>query len=187
MATTIPRAGGSVREAVAAFDDPARLEAVVSELQSRGFDRAEISLLAGEVAEGHGSRDYSDTRHAADDPAAGRGPMVSDTDRRQSRALGTGIAATIAAFAAAGFTVMTGGATALAVGVAAAAAGGVGTAGTLLGSGRVVEDSLKEQLDRGGVILWVRTRDSAAEQRACDILRRHGGRDVHLHDLPASS
>ena len=44
---------------------------------------------------------------------------------------------------------------------------------------------LQEQLDRGGLLLWVHTRDAAHEERATEILRRHSGRDVHVHDLPA--
>ena len=37
-----------LREAVGLFHDPEKLHAAVSELQSSGFDRAEISLLARE-------------------------------------------------------------------------------------------------------------------------------------------
>src|SRR5262249_37603343 len=61
-------------------------------------------------------------RRAAADPATLREPVVSDTDLRQGRVLGTGLAATIAAFAAAGFTVATGGVGAATVIAAVAAA-----------------------------------------------------------------
>ncbi|HEY9536087.1 MAG TPA: hypothetical protein VIS03_00730, partial [Kiloniellaceae bacterium] len=43
---------------------------------------------------------------------------------------------------------------------------------------------LQAQLDRGGLLLWVRTREPELETRAQDILRRHSGQDVHLHELP---
>ena len=46
---------------------------------------------------------------------------------------------------------------------------------------------LDEQLAGGGVLVWVRTRDPAAEERAQRILREHGGTEVHLHDLPATA
>ncbi len=36
-----------IREAVAVFDDAEALQAAIDELESSGFDRAEISLLAG--------------------------------------------------------------------------------------------------------------------------------------------
>jgi hypothetical protein len=38
-----------MREAVAVFDDPERLERAVSDLQSRGVDRADLSFLANEA------------------------------------------------------------------------------------------------------------------------------------------
>jgi hypothetical protein len=37
------------------------------------------------------------------------------------------------------------------------------------------------------VLLWVRLRDTEAEQRALDILRRHSAHDVHVHDIPATA
>ena len=43
---------------------------------------------------------------------------------------------------------------------------------------------LQEQLDRGGLLLWVRTPPPDAEARARATLKAHGGEDVHLHDLP---
>ena len=89
----------------------------------------------------------ADLRQAADNPATPREPVVSDTDLRQGRVLGTSLAATVAAFAAAGFTVATAG---LGAAVAAAAAGGVGAASTLFGS-IVAEDQasfLEAQLAR---------------------------------------
>jgi hypothetical protein len=167
-----------MREAVALFDDPERLEGAVSDLQSRGFDRADISFLAHDALLGqpHG------TRRLADDPAAPREPAISDTDIRQGRLLGTSLLATIAGFAAAGFTVAaTGGLAAAAV----AAAGGVGAIGALFGQ-RLAEDEaayLEAQLARGGVLLWVRTPEPAAEQRALEVLRRHTAW-AYVHEVP---
>ncbi|HZB90168.1 MAG TPA: hypothetical protein VE397_01925 [Stellaceae bacterium] len=176
-----------LRETVAVFDDPARLKAAVSDLQSNGFDRADISFLAREGFSGHLKKDYGDMRQAADDPAAPRDPAIVDTDIRQRRTLDISMAATIAAFAAAGFTVMSGGATLVAAGAAAAAMAGVGGAGALLGKayGGGQQTFLNEQIERGGVVLWVRTPDSAAEARASQILRGHGAHDVHVHEVPA--
>jgi hypothetical protein len=179
----------TIREAVAAFNDPEALKAAVSDLQSHGFDRADISFLAREGFEGHIAQDYAEMRQAEDDPAAKRDPVIDETDIRQRRTLDISTAATLAAFAAAGFTVATGGATALAAGLAVAAAGGVGGLGALLGKayGQGQQTFLQEQLDRGGVLLWVRTPDAEAEQRALDILRRHSAHDVHVHEVPAAA
>lgn len=174
----------TVREAVAVFDDAEKLESAASELQSNGIDRSELSFLAhASLAEGA----PGDLRQAADDPTTPREPIVSDTDLRQGRVLGTSLAVTIAAFAAAGFTVATGGVGA-AIAAAAVAAGGVGTASTLLGR-KLADDQasfLDAQLARGGVLLWVRTRDAAKERKVLDVLRRHSSH-VYLHDLPTEA
>jgi hypothetical protein len=102
--------------------------------------------------------------------------------------LGTGLAATIAAFAAAGLTVATGGVAAATIAAAAVAAGGVGAASTLFGR-KLADDQasfLDAQLARGGVLLWVRTRNSASEQTVLEVLRRHSAH-AYLHDLPAEA
>src|SRR6202011_2503601 len=118
--------GSTIREAVAVFDDAERLESAVSALQSAGIDRSELSILAHtSLAE----TPVGDLRRAADDPRTPREPVVSDTGLRQGRVLGTSLAATIAALAAAGITVATGGTAAATTAAAAAAAGGGGGAG----------------------------------------------------------
>jgi hypothetical protein len=33
------------------------------------------------------------------------------------------------------------------------------------------------------LLLWVRTRDAEAEERALQILKRHSSRDAHVHTL----
>ena len=173
----------TIREAVAVFDDAEKLESAVSELQSNGIDRSELSFLAPSRA----GCMPGDPRQAADDAGAPREPVISDTDLRQGRVLGTGLAATIAAFVAAGFTVATGG-VGTAIAAAAVAAGGVGAASTLFGR-KLADDQtafLDAQLARGGVLLWVRTRDAAAEATALEVLRRYSVH-VHLHDLPAEA
>jgi hypothetical protein len=170
-----------IREAVAVFDDPVKLENAVSELQSNGIDRSELSFLAHtSLADSR----HGDSQRLADDPATPREPAVTDTDIRQGRVLGTSLAAAVAGLIAAGFTVATGGIAAAAL-AAAAAAGGVGAAGAFVGR-KVGEDEasfLDAQLERGGVLLWVRTGDCDAERRALEVLRRYAAH-VRLHDVP---
>jgi hypothetical protein len=181
-------ADSTIREAVAAFDDPEALKAAVSDLQSAGFDRAEISFLAREGFEGHLAQDYRDMREAQDDPGAKRDAVIVEDDIRQRRTLDISLAATVAAFAAAGFTVMTGGATLVAAGAAAGAMAAVGGVGALLGKryGESQATFMKEQLERGGILVFVRTPDAEAETRAQEVLRRHAARDVHIHEVPVA-
>ena len=72
----------TVREAVAVFDDPNRLESAVSDLQSNGIDRSNLSLLAHPSLAG---RLPARSQDVADDPATPRESAVTDTDIRQGR------------------------------------------------------------------------------------------------------
>jgi hypothetical protein len=172
----------TIREAVAVFDDPQELEIAVSELQSRGIDRANLSFVAPEAL---AERYPANTRGLADDPSAAREAVVTKPDLRQGRVLGTSMAATIAAFAVAGFTVATGGSLAVVALAATAAAAAGGAVATAIGRRLAQEEEafLDAQLARGGVLLWVRTPDADSEKRVAEVLRRHSTH-VHLHDLP---
>lgn len=73
----------------------------------------------------------------------------------------------------------------LAAGAGAAALGGA--LGGLIGVGlaKLVgdkhEERLKEQLNYGGLLLWVRVWGAEDEKRAVEILSRHSGWEVHVH------
>ena len=43
----------------------------------------------------------------------------------------------------------------------------------------------REQLDHGGLLLWVRARDIGQLKRAVEIFVKHSGQNVHVHTLPA--
>lgn len=167
----------TIRETVAVFDDPEKLESAVSALQSNGFDRANLSFVAGK------------TPSDSNDPSASHQPVVSDTDLRQGRVLGTALAATIAAFAAAGFAVATAGIGVAAV-AAAAAAGGVGAVGTMVGRKLAGDEEafVNDQLAGGNVLLCVRTPDENAERRAIEVLQRFAvnvrPREMPVADIP---
>jgi hypothetical protein len=182
-------AENTIREVVAAFDEAEALKSAVSDLQSHGFNRADVSFMARESITGHLAQGYDATQQAEDDPRARREAVTDETDIRQRRTLEISLAATLAGFAAAGFTIATGGATLLAAGVTAATVGAVGGVGALLGKayGKSQETFLRDQLERGGILVWVRTPDAAAEERAQSILRQYSAHDVHVHEVPASA
>jgi len=180
----------TLREVVSLFYEPEALKATVSDLQGDGFDRAEISILAREgLLEGRPAGNYADSRDAEDDPSAPQQAVVADTDVRQAPTLATSMAAVIAAFAALGITVFSGGAAAAALASAAAAGGGIGAVGYALGrrAGQGAEDYLREQIRHGGVLLWIRARDVEHERRACEILSRHAPTDIHVRDVSVSA
>ena len=89
------------------------------------------------------------------------------------------------ATAAGGAIVLSGGAIVTAI-VAATLAGGAGTiAGAMLAKwlGDHHGRYLQTQIDHGGLLLWVRTSNAKAEERALQILRTHSARDAHVHTL----
>jgi hypothetical protein len=92
----------------------------------------------------------------------------------------------VGAAAAAGAIVVSGGTLAAGITAAVLAGGAGGLIGSILA--RWVGDHhahyLQEQMDRGGLLLWVRTWDAEDERRAVEILRKHSGGDVHVHALP---
>jgi len=161
-------------------------EAAIDDLESHGFDRAQLSLLAGRhaVEEKLGHR-YAKAAEVEDDPEVPRTAYVS------REAIGDAEGALIGGLVyvgAAGAVVATAGTLATAI-VAATLSGG---AGGLIGSAlanlvdRHHADYLQDQLERGGLLLWVRTFDAPHEKLAVEILERHSAEDVHVHDLPVS-
>ena len=178
----------SQTEAVGVFDDAASLQAAIDELLSTGFNQAEISLLASEHAVeeklGHA---YEKVTELEDDPSTERTAYVSTESRGDAEGGLIGGLLYVGALAAAGAVVATGGTLAAAITAAAVAGGTGGLIGSVLA--KLIGDHharyLQEQLDHGGLLLWVRTRDQEHEKRAADILSKHSAHDVHTHALPA--
>ncbi len=178
----------ALREAVACFSTPADLQGAIDELLSSGFDRAELSLLASEQAVEEKLRHaYRRVEDLGDDPDVPRVCYVSA--EAIGDAQGGLIAAPlyVAATAAAGAILASGGTMATAIIGAAIAGGTGGLIGSVLAGlvGRRHAEALQEQLEHGGLLLWVRTWDDEDERRALRILARHRGKDVHVHTLLA--
>lgn len=173
-----------IREAVAYFDSGEDLEAAIDELLSSGFNRSEISLLASEKSvEEHLGHKYEKVSELEDDPTVPRTFYVPTESIAEAEGALIATPLYLAALSAIGGIVASGGSL-LAVIVGTVAAGGAGAAlGTALA--KLVGDHhakhLQDQLEHGGLLLWVRTWDSSDEQRAVAILGEHSGHDVHLH------
>jgi hypothetical protein len=178
---------GKVREAVAVFDDVSSLETAVDELHAAGFAEDAISLLAAHdaVARKLGHM-YRRVEELEDDPRAPRTAFVSakNLGERESRVLGS---LTVLP------TVIAAGTVVASAGAVAAAIVGTAIAGALLGTvfthwmDRRHADWLQEQLDRGGVLLWVRTPSEEDERKALEILTRYSAHDIHIHEIPVAA
>ena len=176
-----------LREAVGIFSNEDDLQAAIDELLSSGFHRAELSLLAGQDVVNEKLRGrYTNATVIADDVTVPRTAYVSPEAIGEAQGGVVGLLAYAGATIAAGAIVVSGG-TILAAILGATLAGGTGgMVGSFLAKwlGDTHAQYLQAQIDRGGLLLWVRTRSVAAEERAVNILRKHSSRDVHVHTLP---
>lgn len=174
------------REAVGVFETAESLQEAIDELLSSGFDRAEISLLAGEDAVreklGH---IYEAAAAAEDDPDAPRTAYVSPESFGDAEGGVIGILTYIPATLAAGAIVASGGTIAAAAAATAIAGGAGAMIGVLLaaGIGESHAKFLRDQMERGGLLLWVLTATEEKEARAVKILSKHSAHDVHIHGV----
>lgn len=178
----------TVREAVGVFKTAEALQDAIDELMSSGFDRAELSLLAAEqtVEEKLGHK-YRKVTELEDEVATPRCCYVSTESIGDAEGALIGAPLYIAGVATAGAIVATGGSALVALAGALAAGGAGAVIGSLLATFVDVRHAhrLQEQLEHGGLLLWVRTWNAEREKRAVDILRKQSGQDVHVHTIPA--
>jgi hypothetical protein len=168
-----------VREVVAAFDGVEMLENAVADLEARGFDRAAFSLLASEraVEQKLGQR-YRRVEEMEDNPKAPRETFLSWASRLDA---GYGLAPALAFV----------GAVAVGIGLQTAmlpiliAAGSGATIGAALSQliHHHYAELLSEQIQRGGLLLWVNVRNREEELKAITVLKAHHAHHVHAHSL----
>lgn len=187
-ATTQNPSPGMIREAVAVFHDQPVFQAAADDLMNSGFDRSELSLLAShKTVEQKLGHLYEKISELEDDPNVPRVAYSGRDSLTEGRTAIVGGLAYIGAVAAVGAIVASGGTLAAAIAGAVVAGGSGGLLGTFgarwLGRDRATE--IQSQIEKGGLLLWVRVRDAEHEQRALEILNRHSAEDVHVHDLPA--
>jgi hypothetical protein len=162
------------REVVGVFADPDALEAAADQLAKAGFDRQAISVLGSDEAV-----------EIEGDPRAPHASLVPHKVRDEEEAAALSVSFYVGGLAGAVAVVASGGA--LAFAIAAALLGGA--AGISLGGllGYAVADHhaerVAEQIAQGGVVLWVRVGDTAAEQRALAALKAAGAENLHVHEI----
>lgn len=172
-------------EVVGVFHTPEDLESAIDELLSSGFDRAELSLLASEaaVADKLGGY-YREASEMADDPAVPRTAFVS------TAAIGDAQGALIGGLAyvgAIGAVVMSGAAMGVAIAAVVLAGGTGGLVGSVLARwvGHHHAAHLSDQIENGGLLLWVRARNHCDEGRALEIVAKHAADHVHARGFCA--
>ena len=162
----------SAREVVSVFTDQDQLEDAIEDLYLAGFDRNQVHLLAScRTVEAKLGHMIGNVRELEDEPDL---PAENYADRHE-RAEGAAVGAAVA----------TGGTLAVIIAAAVAAGSLSGGVGALLvrALGKYRVRQVKEQLHRGGLLLWVELCNPEQEQKALAILQRHSGEDVHIHEL----
>tara|TARA_R110000803_G_scaffold125375_1_gene193018 strand:- start:185 stop:1183 length:999 start_codon:yes stop_codon:yes gene_type:complete len=175
------------REAVGVFQSEEALQAAIDDLLSHGFDRAEISLLArSDSVEQKLGHAYRKVAEVEDDAAAPRIAYVAEEDVGNAEGAVIGTLMYVGALAGLIPVVASGGA--LAAGLVALLIGGGGGAAIGAALARIIDrehaEYIADQVEHGGLALWVRTWNEGDEARATKILKAHSGQDVHLHGLP---
>ena len=169
-----------IREVVGVFDGTDALEDVVFDLETKGFDRGAFSLLASEhtVKRKLGHR-YRRVQDMEDEPKAPRETFFSRASRLEAE---FGPAPALALIAAVAFGL---GSAAITLPILIAAGTGAAV-GVLLGRmfHRSYAERIQEQVERGGLLLWVSVYNRQQERKALSAFKAHGARDVHVHDLP---
>ena len=176
-------------EAVAVFDDQKELQDSVDELQSAGFNRADFSVLPAwsnlEKILGYKLDTIAD---ALDNPDIPRSIQVS------TRSLGTAqgvlifLPVYVGSLCGIGLAA-SGGAGLAAISLAALAGGLIGAAlgiAPALSIKRRYRRRIEDQIDRGGLVLWVAADNRDRAERAKKVLNSHHAQEVRLQSAVAA-
>lgn len=174
-----------VPEAVGVFDSVDDLQKAFYDLRAVGFSRYDISLLGAEDAlKEKLGKSYWTASDLEDDPHAPRAAFVSEEAMGEFEGAIAGGFFFLGSYIA--MAALLTPASTLAASIAAIAIGGAPSAviGGLLArrAEKHHRDYYAQQIDHGGILLWVRVGDAEKQRLAVEILKGHSGRDVHVHD-----
>lgn len=174
----------NVPEAVGVFDKFEDFQAAFYDLRMVGFSRYDISLLAKQgVLEEKLGKAYWCASDLEDNPDAPRAAFVSEEAVGELEGAIAGGFFFLGSYIA--MAAMLTAASTLAASIAAIAIGGSPALvlGVLLARrvGKQHKDYYANQIEHGGILLWVRVHDKSREDMAVKIMKGHSGRDVHVH------
>ncbi len=172
-----------VSEVVSVFDNMKQMQKAIDSLLCSGFTHNELSILADDKAiRKKLGYSYKRVQEAEDDVSAPRKPYVSEDSIMEVNGLIVG--ALSYAGATAGTIIVSGGAAITFIGATAGIGSGIVMGIALVNLiGRKRAKYIQQQMDKGGIILWVHTRNREYENRAISILSRNSAHDVHVHQI----
>ncbi len=173
-----------VREAVGLFDNINSLQEAVRALENTSFPRQDISVL--------GNR--KDLEDKFGEPAVSPAMVEDNAEtprespvRPEEQTIGAGVMVGVPAYVGAVAAAIAAGPISIPATLAAVTLGGTG--GALMGGllaklmGDHYTHEVDAQIQKGGLLLWVRTPDQERESLACDIMQAHGAKNVRVHTI----
>lgn len=175
-------------EVVGVLPTEGELEAVVDELLIAGFDRQQISVLAGRSNRGEPGdwpAEFPPVRELEDDPGTRLGAFVSSDSRAEIETAAVGIPIYVAGVGGFAAVVASGGSLALALAALLLAGAAGGTLGGFLAHtiAQRHRNAIAAQLSGGGLLIWVQVRSHDQARKAIHVLDAHRGRHVHVHHI----
>lgn len=178
-----------IREVVGVFHDAQAMEKAADALAAAGLFENKINFLgAREAIETKLGGKYEPVEKMVDDPKVTGKAFVPRANREVATAAVFGLPIYVAAMAGSLAVLATGGAAAMAL---AAAAGGAGLGagiGALLAYSfdEGHSEKLAQEIEAGGLLVWVEVNDDKEEEIAQRILREHGATHVYAHSIERS-
>lgn len=169
------------REATAVFPDEASLNRAVDALMQAGLTQEDMSVLAHDK---HLSGSQS-ADQLADSDKADITAFETQDSRTEGQAAIVGTPALLAGLGAALAISTVGTALIPAFVVTAGSTIVGGGVGAILARvfGRKHADYIQQQIQDGGIVLWVRTEDEAQDNVVLGILKENGGKNAHIHKI----
>ena len=163
-----PTVPDAIEEVQGIFPSDAALQDALGRLRMVGFDHADLSLPTTNPVASQAT------------PNQGAATPLTEDDTRQARTLGTSMAGTIGAFAAAGATVATGGAAAVVIAAAAAVGAGSALAANAVGTAAKTsqEETRADAASAGQLVLAVHAPTAEKRATAERIMKEAGATSV---------
>jgi hypothetical protein len=175
-------AKGEIREVVGVFRSVDSLQAAIDGLLVSGFDRSEISLLdEDEVV--RATRGSEGSIELEDDNGAPRSSYIETESLSEGKAALVGGLFYIGALMGAGAWSMSSGffSSPIVAGAVTGAIAGFAGLGLAMLIGKRQAKWARAQVERGGLLLWVRTWTEQRERQAVSLMQQYGGHHVHVH------
>ncbi len=174
----------SIREVAGIFKDSNALQDAIDELSISGFERYELSVIGSEKAmKDKFSVAFKNPKSLIDNPKTPRGVNIATEEMGVAEGAvvsGGVLIGVVASLIAAGGVAVHSVIPAAVIGATAGTAFG-GVMAQLIGNAHA--ERLQKQIDKGGLILWVRVDNKTKEKLAYDILQGHDAKYVHVHDI----